>query len=205
MQSFVQHYGYVALIVLVHRGIVPAFPFPRRSPSSSPGRSARRAVTGHVQFALWAVIVVGTLGSLVGSIIAYEVGRSAGRSIVDRWGKWLLLTHHGPRPVRAVVRSLRFGDGADRSRDSRRAQLHLRAGRHRRDEASPFCGADRHRLGRRGSRSSSALGYAAGKNWHHVSSDFHDAQLPIIIVVVAPHRRGLLAPPSLGATPQRAS
>jgi len=30
----------------------------------------------------------------------------------------------------------------------------------------------------------SALGYAAGSNWHHVSRDFHDAQTPIIVVIV---------------------
>jgi membrane protein DedA with SNARE-associated domain len=28
------------------------------------------------------------------------------------------------------------------------------------------------------------LGYAAGKNWKHVSSDFHAAEYPIIAVVV---------------------
>jgi len=27
-----------------------------------------------------------------GAVIAYEVGRSAGRTIVERWGKWLLLS-----------------------------------------------------------------------------------------------------------------
>jgi membrane protein DedA with SNARE-associated domain len=30
----------------------------------------------------------------------------------------------------------------------------------------------------------SALGYAAGKNWHRVSKDFHAAQTPTIAVVV---------------------
>jgi len=28
------------------------------------------------------------------------------------------------------------------------------------------------------------LGYAAGKNWNHVSKDFHTAELPIIVLVV---------------------
>jgi membrane protein DedA with SNARE-associated domain len=28
------------------------------------------------------------------------------------------------------------------------------------------------------------LGYAAGKNWNHVSKDFHAAQWPIVVVVV---------------------
>jgi membrane protein DedA with SNARE-associated domain len=29
-----------------------------------------------------------------------------------------------------------------------------------------------------------SLGYAAGKNWNHVSKDFHDAQWPIVAVIV---------------------
>jgi membrane protein DedA with SNARE-associated domain len=28
------------------------------------------------------------------------------------------------------------------------------------------------------------LGYAAGKNWHHVAGDFHDAQWPIVFLIV---------------------
>ena len=28
------------------------------------------------------------------------------------------------------------------------------------------------------------LGYAAGKNWHHVAGDFHDAQWPIVALIV---------------------
>jgi membrane protein DedA with SNARE-associated domain len=39
------------------------------------------------------VIVFGALGSVVGSYIAYFVGRTGGRALVDRFGKYLLLTH----------------------------------------------------------------------------------------------------------------
>ena len=39
------------------------------------------------------VIIVAIVGSLVGSFIAYGVGRTGGRAIVDRWGKYILLTH----------------------------------------------------------------------------------------------------------------
>ena len=92
MQSFVQSYGYVALIVL---SIVESAcaPIPSEVTFGFAGALCTTAITGHAQFSLWAVILIGTAGSLVGSIIAYEVGRTAGRSIVDRWGKWILLTH----------------------------------------------------------------------------------------------------------------
>ena len=39
------------------------------------------------------VIVIGVAGELVGSFIAYTVGRTGGRAFVDRFGKYLLLTH----------------------------------------------------------------------------------------------------------------
>jgi membrane protein DedA with SNARE-associated domain len=42
---------------------------------------------------LVAVILVAIAGSLVGSFIAYVVGRTGGRAIVDRWGKYVLLSH----------------------------------------------------------------------------------------------------------------
>lgn len=42
---------------------------------------------------LWLVAGVATLGSLFGSYLSYEIGKRLGRPFVDRWGKWLLLSH----------------------------------------------------------------------------------------------------------------
>jgi len=70
----------------------------------------------------------------VGAVIAYEVGRSAGRTIVERWGKWLLLSTKDLDRRRELVRALRLGLGVDRSRHPGGAQFHLGAGRHGRDE-----------------------------------------------------------------------
>jgi membrane protein DedA with SNARE-associated domain len=39
------------------------------------------------------VIILGILGSVVGSYLAYFVGRTGGRAAIDRWGKYILLTH----------------------------------------------------------------------------------------------------------------
>ena len=68
---------------------------------------------------------MGTIGSLIGAIIAYEVGRTAGRTIVDRWGKWILLDAQGPGRCGAVVRQVWLGLGAGGARDPGRSQLHL--------------------------------------------------------------------------------
>lgn len=43
---------------------------------------------------LWAVVAAATLGSLAGSYVSYEIGRHLGRPFVDRWGRWLLVSHH---------------------------------------------------------------------------------------------------------------
>lgn len=49
--------------------------------------------THHDQLALWAVIVVAVLGEVVGSNAGYAIGRFGGRPLVDRVGRYVLLTH----------------------------------------------------------------------------------------------------------------
>ena len=40
------------------------------------------------------VIVVGVLGNLVGSLVSYGVGRSGGRSLLERYGRYILVKPH---------------------------------------------------------------------------------------------------------------
>lgn len=46
----------------------------------------------HLNFVL--VGLLGTLGNLVGSWIAYGIGRAGGRPLIDRWGRYILLRPH---------------------------------------------------------------------------------------------------------------
>jgi membrane protein DedA with SNARE-associated domain len=39
------------------------------------------------------VIIVGTLGEVLGSLAGYSIGRYGGRALVDKIGKYILLTH----------------------------------------------------------------------------------------------------------------
>lgn len=48
------------------------------------------AVTGHLNF--WGVVMVGTLGNLIGSLIAYYVGKYGGRAIVLKYGRRIRLS-----------------------------------------------------------------------------------------------------------------
>ncbi len=46
------------------------------------------------KFSLWSVVLWGTIGNLIGSIIAYFVGYYGGRPLVEKYGKYLLISHH---------------------------------------------------------------------------------------------------------------
>lgn len=182
MQTFIQNYGYFALILLSIAGSA-CVPIPSEVVFVVAGALCTTAVTGHVQFTLWAVIVVGTVGSLIGSQIAYEVGRSAGRTIVDRWGKWILLTH---KDLDAAERWFeKYGSATvliGRVLPVVRSFISVPAGiaemkRVRFQILTAIGSAIWIAL-------LSVLGFAAGKNWHHVSRDFHNAQDPTIVVVV---------------------
>lgn len=41
---------------------------------------------------LWLVAIAGAVGCNLGSALAYEAGRHGGRPMVERYGRWLLLT-----------------------------------------------------------------------------------------------------------------
>jgi len=183
MQSFVQNYGYFALIVLSILESACA-PIPSEVTFGFAGALCTTAVTGHAQFSVWAVILIGTVGSLVGSVIAYEVGRTAGRAIVERWGKWILLTH---KDLDAAERWFaKYGAISvliGRILPVVRSVISVPAGVAEM-KRGPFM-----ILTTIGSlvwvSLLTGLGYAAGSNWQHVTKDFHALQTPTIIVIVA--------------------
>lgn len=46
--------------------------------------------TGHLN--IWGVIIIGTIGNIVGSLIAYAVGHWGGKRFIDRFGKYVFLS-----------------------------------------------------------------------------------------------------------------
>jgi membrane protein DedA with SNARE-associated domain len=46
------------------------------------------------QFNFWLVGIIGALGNLAGSLLAYWVGLKGGRPLVEKYGKWVLISHH---------------------------------------------------------------------------------------------------------------
>ena len=96
MQGFLIHAGYPAIILL-------AFLEACCIPISSEvifGFAGVLAYQGHLNLAL--VIIVGTLAELAGSFVSYSVGRVAERPLIERLGRYLLITR------RDIDRSERF-------------------------------------------------------------------------------------------------
>jgi membrane protein DedA with SNARE-associated domain len=85
--SFVSSSGYAAIFILcvAQSCCVPT------SSELTMGFAGVLAATGKLNLA--GVIAVGAFGELVGAYVAWIVGRTAGRGFVDRFGKYLLLTH----------------------------------------------------------------------------------------------------------------
>lgn len=46
------------------------------------------------ELTLWGVALAGAVGCVVGSIPAYYLGMYGGRPLVERYGKWVLISHH---------------------------------------------------------------------------------------------------------------
>jgi membrane protein DedA with SNARE-associated domain len=86
--NFVSSSGYAAIFIL---SVLQSCCIPTSSELTF-GFAGVLASEG--KLSLPAIIVVGVLGELVGAYIAWFIGRTGGRTIVDRYGRYLLLTHH---------------------------------------------------------------------------------------------------------------
>jgi membrane protein DedA with SNARE-associated domain len=86
MESFLTHWGYAAIFLF---GFLEACCIPIPSEITF-GFAGVLAGEGHLNIV--AVIVVGTIAELIGSYVAYGVGRVGGRPLVHRFGRYLLIT-----------------------------------------------------------------------------------------------------------------
>jgi membrane protein DedA with SNARE-associated domain len=42
----------------------------------------------------WSVVLLGTLGNLFGSLLAYWIGYAGGRPLIEKYGKYIFISHH---------------------------------------------------------------------------------------------------------------
>jgi membrane protein DedA with SNARE-associated domain len=84
----VSSYGYAAVFLL---SVLQSCCVPTSSELTL-GFAGVMASEGHLN--LLAVIAVAVAGEVLGAYVAWVIGRYAGRGLVDRYGRYLLLTHH---------------------------------------------------------------------------------------------------------------
>ena len=186
MQHLIATYGYLAIFVLMVAESA-CIPVPSELIMTFGGALAAGAVPG-VKLNLILVIVAGVLGNVVGSYIAWAVGRYGGQALVRRPGRHLLLRQddldranrwfdrYGPRavligrllPVIRTFISLPAGFGGMEP---------VRFGIYTTIGCIPWTAALAY------------AGYAVGANWQSIVNGFHGptyviAGIVIIVVVI---------------------
>lgn len=135
------------------------------------------------RLSLPAVIAVGVLGEVVGAYIAWMVGRYAGRAAVDRFGRYILLSHRDLDRAEAWYgRHGRFGVLGSRLLPVLRNFVALPAG---------IAEVPLVRFGVLTAAGSlvwdgawAAIGYGVGAHWHSIAKGVGDAGYVLAVVAV---------------------
>jgi membrane protein DedA with SNARE-associated domain len=181
VQHFIATYGYLAIFLLMVAESA-CIPVPSELIMTFGGALAAGAVPG-TGLNLAVVILAGTAGNVVGSYIAWAVGRYGGQPALRRWGRLIRIREHdldrasrwfdrfGPRAVLIgrllpVVRTFISLPAGIAGMDPLRFGIYTAIG------CVPWTAA----LG--------AAGYAVGKNWDSIANGFHGPTYIIAAVVV---------------------
>jgi len=176
MEHFLLHWGYPAIFLFALVEAV-CIPFPSEITFGFTG-----ALAAEGRLSLAAVILVGVAGEFVGSLLAYVLGRTGGRALVERHGKYALLS---TRDVdRGTAFMTRVGAPAvliGRMVPVLRAFISLVAGI---GEVPPLRFAVSSLIGTAiyGSALASA-GYALGSGWHRIVRGFTAASIVVVVLV----------------------
>jgi membrane protein DedA with SNARE-associated domain len=89
MEHLLTHYGYAAIFLVALIEAV-CIPFPSEITF---GFTAALAAEHRYHFHVVPVIAVAVVGEICGCVVAYAIGKSGGRAVIDRYGKYVLLSH----------------------------------------------------------------------------------------------------------------
>ncbi len=185
--GFVSTAGYGAIFALcvLQSCCVPA------SSELTLGFAGALAAQGKLDLA--GIIAVGVAGEVVGAFVAWAVGRYAGRAAVDRFGRYVLLSHRDlDRAVAWYDRHQRFGVFGSRLLPVIRNFVALAAG---------IAEVPLVRFGILTAAGSllwdgawAGIGYGVGAHWHAIASAFGDAgyvlgALAVVAIAVAAFHR----------------
>ena len=86
--SIIGYLGYAGVFVLM---LVESCGIPMPSEVIMPF-SGFLVARGELNF--WIVVLLGAVGNLVGSWLAYFIGHKGGRPLIEKYGKYFLISHH---------------------------------------------------------------------------------------------------------------
>jgi membrane protein DedA with SNARE-associated domain len=94
MEHFLVTWGYLALFVATFISSM-GLPIGSEIAIAYAGAlaSGELTTTGHDHLSLPLVIIIAALGEILGSSVGYAIGYYGGRPLVDKFGKYVLLTH----------------------------------------------------------------------------------------------------------------
>jgi membrane protein DedA with SNARE-associated domain len=92
LSSVMTSHGYLTLIILAFIEAC-CIPISSEITFALAGAIAGGSLVSHHKFSLVLVIVIGTLAELAGSLTSYAIGRRGGRTLLDNYGKWVLVSH----------------------------------------------------------------------------------------------------------------
>lgn len=93
MEHLLVSWGYVALFVITLLSTLGIPVGSELAMAYAGALSSGYLLSEHRHFNLAVIIVIATAGEVAGSSVGYAIGRLGGRPLVDRVGKYLLLTH----------------------------------------------------------------------------------------------------------------
>jgi len=184
MEHFLASWGYLALFAFNFTSAM-GIPVGSEPAMGYAGALASGQLTArgdpHLQLGL--VIVVAILGDTVGSVAGYSIGRFGGRPLVDRLGRYVLLTHRDLDRAEAWFK--RRGDPfvfIGRLVPLLRSFVSLAAGIGEMAWGTflvfTLLGVAVY------DAAICSIGYALGSSWSHVIKDFSDAGYVVAVLVV---------------------
>ncbi len=184
MEHFLATWGYLAIFVAC---LISSMGLPIGSEIAigygGALASGQLTTDAHDQLHLPLVILVAVAGELVGSVFGYAIGRFGGRPLVDRVGKYVLLTHKDLDRAEAWF--------------ARRGEPVVLFGRLiplLRSFVSLAAGLGEMAMGKflvftvigcaLWCTALASIGYSLGSSWHHVLKDFSYAGYVVAVLIV---------------------
>ena len=126
---------------------------------------------------------IGALANLAGSLIAYWIGLKGGRGLIEKYGKYVLISKHDLDLARPMVCKIRKRDGFFRPPSAHSPHLHIFSGRHRQNGHKTLFAL--HLCRRLALVNAFHLARVKmGGNWEQIREKLHNFDLAIFILLV---------------------